>query len=286
MPEPIALGRPLMPEGITWSVLLVDDDKDHASHVAAMLTRPSVRHYEIQTASDVSAALEVTRIAPPDAILLSVSQSHAEMTASIQALRIGLGGGLLIALTEATDDSQGESFIAAGAHDYLLRSELTEQSLRRAIGYAIARKREGQLRALRHSFSLLRRISSDDGAGGGLRQARSLGPLRERDPELFRDLAKRYETVLLAYLDAAQGSVSRKPLRSAIQRLVARIGDIGGGGRDLMDLHLATLSALEGSDRALAGGTVVFDSRVFAFEAMAMLVEYWRLGPATAGADP
>ena len=59
---------------------------------------------------------------------------------------------------------------------------------------------------------------------------------------------------------------------------VTELGDLGGGPRDLLDMHVAAL------DRALAlyqdphARAIVYESRLLALQMMGLLVDYYRVG--------
>ena len=93
---------------------------------------------------------------------------------------------------------------------------------------------------------------------------------------------RRYRDCLNSYLDAIGYRSGDKP-REEMRSITTALGMLGGGPRDLIDLHLA---ALEGEavgsteTRVRASAT---EGRLLAIEMMGLLVEHYRTGARTGG---
>ena len=182
----------------------------------------------------------------------------------------------IVVLTGMDDEDLALACIDAGAQDYLNKEEMKPLLLRRAIGYAITRLREAQLRDLRALLGGYRSLSSDGTATAITAITAGLGSVRDRNPDTFTKMAQQYLQLLTAYLEQL-GYRKEKP-RDFMAGLVTHLGDLGAGPRDLIDLHITALEyvvRVEGMERARA---FVIEGRLLALEMMGLLVDYYRVG--------
>jgi diguanylate cyclase (GGDEF)-like protein len=88
-------------------------------------------------------------------VLLDLSE-HEDRIAAVEQIRTAAPEVPIVVLAEHADEDEAVTVVKAGAQDYLIRSELSPALLRRAVMYAIERKRlEAQLahRALHDSLT-------------------------------------------------------------------------------------------------------------------------------------
>ena len=102
------------------------------------------------------------------------------------------------------------------------------------------------------------------------------GPIRDRLPKAFHELWHSYSDLLREYLDHL---LTKTPTPdSTVSSLAGRIGDLGGGPRDVVDIHLQTLQELFKDSNPVSADAVSREGRLLALEVMGQLVEYYRIG--------
>jgi PAS domain S-box-containing protein len=122
----------------SFRVLLVEDNPGDARLIeAALCESGSVR---LTRADRLAEGLEQLRIAPFDAVLLDLdlpdSRGFDTLAAILAQTRIPV-----LVLTGLDDESVGLQAIRYGAQDYLVKSRVSDDLLRRSLRYAIERSR-------------------------------------------------------------------------------------------------------------------------------------------------
>jgi len=114
-------------------------------------------------------------------------------------------------------------------------------------------------------------------------QLTGMGSLRERDTERFEYLLNIYVDLLEDYLEAA--AFNKSPKRSTIIAFANRLGDVGGGPKDVLDIHLSCIDRKtrdpQVNNRRIHSYTV--EGRLLVIEIMGHLVDYYRLHPIFSG---
>ena len=122
------------------SLLLVEDDRADALLVEELITDAAIDIDFVWSQSIADAASKLSA-ARPDCVLLDLNLPDAQ---GIDALRrVGeLDSTIpIIVLTGLNDEHFGVSAVASGAQDYLVKGRVDPEMLRRAVLYAIERKR-------------------------------------------------------------------------------------------------------------------------------------------------
>lgn len=101
------------------------------------------------------------------------------------------------------------------------------------------------------------------------------GPLNSAQPLLFEQLVSTYLDLLRPLLFAE--AIPAAEGRPRKEHLVARVGDAGGGPRDLLDIHLEALDRTP-KVQHLRPYSIVAEARLLALELMGLLVDYYRVG--------
>ncbi|MFB1298926.1 PP2C family protein-serine/threonine phosphatase [Mycobacterium sp. pW049] len=229
----------------TLSLLLVEDDRADAILVEELIADAGVS-IDVVWAESMARAEQEIAIARPDCILLDL---HLHDTDGIDGLnRIAKQDGTIpvVVLTGLNDEHFGVLAVSAGAQDYLVKDRVDPEVLRRAVLYAIERKR-AELTAVDLHASQLR-------ARENARLERGLlpSPLLLGDPgvEIVSQYRPSRENALLGgdFYDVVQ-----TPDRT----VHVMIGDVAGHGADEAALGVAlriawralTFAGLHGSDR-------------------------------------
>ena len=124
----------------TLSLLLVEDDRADAVLVEDLIAE-AVDDIRVTWAQSMAHAERELASARPDCVLLDL---HLPDASGIEALdRITQRDATvpIVVLTGLNDEFFGASAVAAGAQDYLVKGRVEPEMLRRALLYAIERKR-------------------------------------------------------------------------------------------------------------------------------------------------
>ncbi|GAB2685002.1 PP2C family protein-serine/threonine phosphatase [Thalassiella azotivora] len=205
-------------------LLLVEDDDGDAVLVEALLEDlPDA--VALERARTVDEAL--TRLPEGfDCVLLDLGLPDAQGLGALHAVVGAAAGAAVVCLTGLDAEASGVAAVAAGAQDYLVKGQVDDDRLRRAIRYAIERRRtQEQARQL---------ISRELQAAENRRLERSLLPRPVvRDPALV--VTTRYHPGrdgLLAgdFFDVVEADDGT---------LLAIIGDVTGHGPDAAALGVS-----------------------------------------------
>lgn len=103
-----------------------------------------------------------------------------------------------------------------------------------------------------------------------------VGPLRERAADVFAQMQQKYELLLDAYLESI--GFNEPPPRQEINALATQIGELGGGPRDLVDLHVKSVANKSQNTNAKRASVYTTEGRLLALETMGYLLDYYRMG--------
>lgn len=135
------------------SLLLVEDDRADAVLVEDLIT-DAVADIQVVWAKSMADAERELVSARPDCVLLDL---HLPDASGIDALNriANLDATVpIVVLTGLNDEYFGASAVAAGAQDYLVKGRVEPEMLRRALLYAIERKRAELIAADLHATQL------------------------------------------------------------------------------------------------------------------------------------
>ncbi|HEX5691159.1 MAG TPA: response regulator, partial [Roseiflexaceae bacterium] len=231
----------------TYAVLLVEDNPGDVDLIKEYFDQVDSDSYQVLTASSTAEARQELSSQQVDVVLLDLSLPDSSGTETVRTMRAAAGDVPIVVLTGAVDEALGLACIDAGAQDFLPKNELRPILLRRAVGYAVSRLREAQLRALQEALEHFRAMSSSASATSMTATLAGVGPLRTRYASDFKQLVDEYFDLLGIYLSRL---ALRKELpRETMERLITELGDRAAGPRDLIDVHLAALDdAVRGQD--------------------------------------
>ena len=125
-------------------LLLVDPDFDEAAQIIAQLHQVAIESYRIEHAHDFDEAEGLLERESFDAVLLDLGTPVGSGAAVLRNL-IGVAVDIpIIVLTQADEDNAGTMAVQAGAQDFLIKSKINGDVLRRVIRYSIDRVRYRQ----------------------------------------------------------------------------------------------------------------------------------------------
>ncbi|MEQ9501617.1 MAG: response regulator [Deltaproteobacteria bacterium] len=254
----------------TTRVLLVEDNPADAALITRYLKDHSPR-FEISAAGSLAEALSIPQAERADIILLDLGLPDSDGTETVIAVSQACSQPIVV-LTGRISSDDGLECLAAGAHDYLPKSELSSSQLRRAIGYALFRSREERLEDLEAAMARLRAVSRMEGTAP---YGRSHSPsFEERDPETYEALVRRYLALLEDYLDHV--TEQRPRPRGGIRGIASDLCASYASARDVIDVHLAALE--RGMEDATPERREVIrvDGRLLGLEVMGSLVDLYQ----------
>lgn len=138
-----------------WRILLVEDNLGDADLIREIFDEEkdaSLRR--ILHVSTLKDALKTLREGNFDAVILDLSLPDAFGVECIRAIRDSQQDVPIVVLTGVDDDRLAVACIAAGAHDYLRKSDTFAKDVRRAVGFAVARYHELVERSRAHALQM------------------------------------------------------------------------------------------------------------------------------------
>lgn len=174
--------------------------------------------------------------------------------------------------------------LTSGADGYLIQPVEPLELIASIRGLLRMRRAED---AARQSARKIEQLESELRAlerMGGMPSA-SAGPganrrvLREAEPAEFGDLVSRFERLLDLALDQHQYRV-RHELTAPLREIGDRLGALGAGPRDVIDLYGTALTSRSAGAPAVKARAYLDEGRLLVLELMGHLVSYYRDPPA------
>jgi serine phosphatase RsbU (regulator of sigma subunit)/CheY-like chemotaxis protein len=144
-------------------VLLVEDNPDHAVWIGELLAAVGAAPIDLTCADSLAAAFARLAQGGIDVVLLDLSLPDSQGLDTVARVRDRAPSVPVVVLTALEDDEVGVKAVQMGAQDYLLKSRLDGELLRRALRYAIERKQADE--ALQAEHRLLQSVVESIGEG-------------------------------------------------------------------------------------------------------------------------
>lgn len=123
-------------------ILLVEDNSTDALVIEELIGESPGVHMNVTRVERLAEALAWLRVNKADVLLLDLGLPDASGVGCVNQVLSGANAAPIIVLTGHNDHALALECIEAGAQDYIPKQEMSSHSLRRAIGYAMARARE------------------------------------------------------------------------------------------------------------------------------------------------
>jgi diguanylate cyclase (GGDEF)-like protein len=127
--------------GRATRVLLIQAPRQSGEKISALMSESSALEYDVTTAATVEAALTLLGRHRYDVCLLDLAGKPLSATAMLERIRIACATLPVVVFSPDEYEELALRVMAAGAQDYLCSSELDGRGLRRALRYAIERRR-------------------------------------------------------------------------------------------------------------------------------------------------
>jgi serine phosphatase RsbU (regulator of sigma subunit) len=231
--------------GHRLSLLLVEDDRGDALLVEELIA-DAAADIGFAWAQSMAEAESQLMMGRPDCVLLDLNLPDANGIAALERIRGADPNIPIVVLTGLADEHFGMSAVASGAQDYLVKGRVEPEMLRRAVLYAIERKR-AEMTAVELHASQLRAMEN-----ARLERGLTPTPLLLDDPGV---------SIIARYVPSRQNTLLGGDFYDFVQtpdRTVhVMIGDVAGHGPDEAALGVAlriawralTFAGLRGPDR-------------------------------------
>ncbi len=147
------VAEPRQTAGLT--VLLIEDNPVDARMISALLKAPS-SVLQFRNVARLADALKLLRMEDPDVILLDLNLEDSAGYQTFYTVRQASSRAALLVLSGSDDEELAIRTVREGAQDYLVKGSFDGKLLKRAIRYALERKRAEE--ALRQSEATVRAI--------------------------------------------------------------------------------------------------------------------------------
>ena len=227
------------------SLLLVEDDRGDALLVEELVADANIDIEMAWARSIAEADVEIGRVRP-DCILLDLNLPDANGIAALDHVTKRDPNIPIVVLTGLNDEHFGVSALASGAQDYLVKGRVEAEMLRRALRYAIERKRAEITAA--HLWASEHRAQENSRLERGLLPS----PLLLDDPGV--DIVAQYRP---SRKSALLGGDFYDFVQTPDRTVHVMVGDVAGHGPDEAALGVAlrigwralTFAGLRGSER-------------------------------------
>lgn len=227
------------------SILLVEDDRGDALLVEELIAdaNADIRVVWVRSMADAERELANVR---PDCVLLDLKLPDANGISALDRIAKRADNVPVVVLTGYHDEHFGVLAVASGAQDYLVKGRVEPETLRRALLYAIERKRAELVAVELHASQLT--------AQENTRLARGLQPtpLLLENPGV--DIVAQYRP---RHQNATLGGDFYDFVQTPDRTVHVVVGDVAGHGPDAAALGVAlrigwralTFAGLRGNER-------------------------------------
>lgn len=236
--------NPALP-GRRLTLLLIEDDHADAILVEELIADANA-DFELRVASTMAEAETMLGEALPDCVLLDLNLPDANGIAAVDQVAATNDRVPVVVLTGLSDEHFGVGAVAAGAQDYLVKGQVDPEMLRRAVLYAIERKRA--------ELTVVELRASQLTAQENARLARGLLPTPLLLPDPGVDIVAEYRP---SHHSAFLGGDFYDFVQTPDRTVHVMVGDVAGHGADAAALGVAlrigwralTFAGLRGNER-------------------------------------
>ncbi len=265
-------------------VLLVEDNPGDARLVSEALADAGTGQFVLTQVDTLADGLALLKQRSFDAMLLDLSLPDSQGLHTLERTLEQAPGIPVIVLTMLNDENLGIRAVQIGAQDYLLKGRSDHELLVRSVRYAIERQRllaelhqarqQEQLARNASEIAAVARLSQDAGTAVTARLYGS-PPLREVQPELFRDLVTRYANILDQCLERRAFKIEVNT-SDMLREMAHQLGFLHAGPRDVVDVHTHAIRQQVRNTSVPRMQAYVEEGRLLVLELMGYLASYYR----------
>ncbi len=270
-------------------VLMVEDNPGDAGLVREMFR--GVPSWDLLHADALAGARAILTTESVDAILLDLNLPDSEGVETVDHVR-GVAGDLpILVLTGMDDEDLALASLQRGAQDYLTKGQIDPDRLKRALRYAIERRRltlalEAERQQARREREL-RQLA----AISGPREMDVTGalygklPLKAYSKRHFEALVSRYRDLLDAVAEGQKYKVDHR-VSARLRDMAGDLGVLKAGPRDLVEIHTEALGEIISTLTPQQEPLYAEEGRLMLLELMGYLAGYYRqFAPASRWAE-
>ena len=124
---------------LTLSVLLVEDNPIHARLLQGLLSDRSDPAFAVEAVDHLEAGIQRLSIDSFDAVLLDLVLPDSQEMATFERVKEAAPDMPVLVLTGLDDEGLAEEAVAAGAREYLVKTQIDGESLARSLQAAISK---------------------------------------------------------------------------------------------------------------------------------------------------
>ncbi len=265
------------PKPETLRVVLIEDDPDDLLILGEALAQATDPSISLVHESRLDAG--VRRLLKEDCslVLLDLSLPDVGGLETLRRLRDARPDLPVVVLTGTDDEETAIEAVRAGAQDYLVKGRFGDDTLLRAIRYAVerhqlkvrleaARQRERRERELRELERLAPRESLE---------LADEGPLERRAPDVHRSLVRAYDRLLSDALET-QLFRTESDLALGAREISERLCALGARARDVVNLHAAVIQERTRRENPEKGRACLTEGRMLLMRLLGYLADCYR----------
>ena len=124
---------------MTISVLLVEDNPIHARLLQGLLSDRSDPAFAVEAVDHLAAGIQRLSTGSFDAVLLDLVLPDSQEMATFERVKEAAPDMPVLVLTGLDDEGLAEEAVAAGAREYLVKTQIDGESLARSLQAAISK---------------------------------------------------------------------------------------------------------------------------------------------------
>ena len=124
---------------LTISVLLVEDNPIHARLLQELLSDRSDPAFDVEAVDHLAAGIQRLSTGSFDAVLLDLVLPDSQEMATFERVKEAVPDMPVLVLTGLDDEGLAEEAVAAGAREYLVKTQIDGESLARSLQAAISK---------------------------------------------------------------------------------------------------------------------------------------------------
>lgn len=259
-------------------ILFVEDNIFQARLTISIIeTHLGMRLTHVTTLAETIAKLKTERY---DLILLDLNLPDSSGLQTLISIQQTAPASAVIIITAREDENLAQEAVEHGAQDFIHKSNLDPELLRRSIRYAILRHqtqmelhvlKQRQEDAIRQTLPEIEEL--DSAQREDLSVTSKEESLRKRNPESFNRLLNLY----MYLIDNFMKRISEgKSILGITQSLCTQLFEVNANPNDVNDLHLSSLKKYLADKTPEEEKTILVDGRMFALEVMGNLAEVYR----------